>query len=50
MTTEYVTIPKDEYDFLLSCKQQLIDIHNAEIQRCRNEMQENMVGTIVSQM
>lgn len=48
MMEEFVIIPKREYDFLLDCKQRLIDINNAEIQRCYNQMQEHKVETIVN--
>lgn len=45
MDEEYIAIPKDEYEFLLYCKQQLIDIHNAEIQKLHNEIQGQQINT-----
>lgn len=47
MDEEYITIPKSEYDFLLSCKQELIKIHEAEIQKCYNEIQIENVRSFV---
>lgn len=47
MDEEYITIPKSEYDFLLSCKQKLIEIHEAEIQKCYNKIQIENVRSFV---
>lgn len=43
MNEEYVAIPKKEYEFLLQCKNQLIDMHNAEIQKCYGEIQNSEI-------
>lgn len=48
MEEELIAIPLSEYDFLLSCMQRLIDMHEAEIQRCYAEMKESEVGTIIN--
>lgn len=43
-----IAIPKSEYDFLLSCKRKLIELHEAEIQQCHNEMQGRNIQSIIN--
>ena len=45
---ECITILKSEYNFLLSCKQRLIEMHKTEIQKCYNEIKTNVVSSIVN--
>ena len=43
-----VAVPESEYEHLKQCEEKLIALHEAEIQRLRNEMQGEFVKTIVN--
>ena len=43
-----VAVPESEYEHLKQCKQELLSLHKAEIQRLQNEMAENCVRTMIN--
>lgn len=46
---KYVTIPKDEYNHLIHCKEELIQLHEAYLQSMRTDMATSQMANIVSQ-
>ena len=47
MEEELIAIPVSEYEHLLQCKQELIEMHQMAIQACHTEMQSRNVQSIV---
>lgn len=43
-----VAVPESEYEHLKQCKQELLSLHKADIQRLQNEMAENCVRTMIN--
>ena len=48
MAEKLIAIPVSEYEHLLQCKQELIEMHEREIQACHKEMQSQNVQSIVN--
>lgn len=46
---KYVTIPKGEYDHLLRCKEELIQLHESYLQSMRTDILSSQMANIVSQ-
>lgn len=48
MAEKLIAIPVSEYEHLLQCKQELMEMHKREIQACYEEMQSQNVKYVVN--